>query len=91
MCVKRRAGEAAQAGGADSSGHASPQGPRQNRPNRRQLPILNEPTSWYDRNRAEQDLMRAASRSEGMTATAPESAISDVSPAAVIVRSPDEP
>jgi hypothetical protein len=34
-----------------------------------------EPASWYDRNRAEPDLMRAASPSEGMTATAPESAI----------------
>jgi len=41
---------------------------------RRQPPILSEPTSWHDRNRAEPDPMRAASRQEGMTATAPESA-----------------
>lgn len=42
---------------------------------RRQPPILSEPTSWHDRNRAEPDPMRAASRPEGMMATAPESAI----------------
>jgi len=41
---------------------------------RRQPPILSELTSWHDRNRAEPDPMRAASRPEGMTATAPESA-----------------
>jgi hypothetical protein len=41
---------------------------------RRQPPILSEPTSWHDRNRAEPDPMRAASRPEGMMATAPESA-----------------
>jgi len=44
-------------------------------PRRRQPPILSEPTSWHDRNRAEPDPMRAASRPEGMMATAPESAI----------------
>ena len=41
---------------------------------RRQPPILSEPTSWHDRNRAEPDPMRAASHPEGMMATAPESA-----------------
>ncbi len=41
---------------------------------RRQPPILSEPTSWHDRNRAEPNPMRAASRPEGMMATAPESA-----------------
>src|SRR4029077_15777920 len=41
---------------------------------RRQLPLLSEPTSWHDRNRAEPDPTRAASHPEGMTATAPESA-----------------
>jgi len=64
--------EAAHAGGADPGGHASPQEPRQNRPP--PAAAHTQPASWRDRNRAEPDPMRAASRPEGMTATAPESA-----------------
>ena len=64
--------EAAHAGGADPGGHASPQEPRQNRPP--PAAAHTQPASWHDRNRAEPDPMRAASRPEDMTATAPESA-----------------
>src|SRR2546430_12755882 len=46
---------------------------------RRQPPILSEPTSWHDRNRVEPDPVRAASRPEGMIATAPESAFGNPS------------
>ena len=61
--------EAAHAGGADPGGHASPQEPRQNRPP--PAAAHTQPASWHDRNRAEPGPMRAASRPEDMTATAP--------------------
>jgi hypothetical protein len=69
--------EAAHAGGADPGGHASPQEPRQNRPP--PAAAHTQPASWRDRNRAEPDPMRAASRPEDMTATTPESALRSIS------------